>query len=128
MTKVWSWEEMDYIGEDDEPRLLPDLYIPDGTTCASCGLTEEASGKSLVVLCSQCGRAAHYACAVDCNPDPYECDEESSDFVCKTCLEQPPEDPFDEDALTDPTQLKSFDVPVDDGFDPFFDDELYPLP
>lgn len=38
-------------------------------------------------------------------------------------------EPFDEDRLIDPTQLKSFDVPVDDDFNPFdFDEELYPLP
>jgi hypothetical protein len=127
MTKVWSWEEMDYIGED-EPRLLPDLSIPDDTTCAYCNLTEQTSGKSLVVLCSQCGRAAHYACAVDCTPDPYDIDEEYNDFVCGTCLEWTPEDAANHAAHVAADAPTVSPVPLDESFDPSFDDELYPLP
>ncbi|HEY0754251.1 MAG TPA: hypothetical protein VGD98_09835 [Ktedonobacteraceae bacterium] len=127
MTLVWSWEEMDYIGEE-EPRLLPDLWIEAGDICASCGLTEEASGKRLVVECSQCGGVAHFTCAVDCTPDPYEVDEDYNDWVCGACLEWTPEQAAAHAAQI----LASIPVPViaplADPFDPFFDEEAYPLP
>lgn len=124
MTKVWSWEEMDYVGED-EPRLLPDLWIEPGATCEYCDQTGEASSKPLAVQCGQCGGVAHFLCAVDCNPDPYEYDEEYNDFVCGKCLNWTPEDAAKHAAeMATPTIVT---ISSGDVSDPFFDD-LYELP
>lgn len=124
MTRTWSWEEMDYIGEE-EPRLLPDLWIEPDETCAFCGLTEQASGTRLVVECGVCGGVAHFLCAVDCTPDPFEHDEEYNDFVCGTCMEWTPEDAAQHAASLTKPERASVAVPTrsvpDDDFDPFFD-------
>lgn len=122
MTKEWSREEMDYIG-DDEPRLLPDLFIEDGATCSYCGQTEEASGKRLAVQCSQCGGVAHYLCAVDCAP--YDTSEEYNDFVCGTCLNWTPGQAREHaESLTRPALVTatSASAPAGDDFDPFLDE------
>lgn len=122
MAQTWSWEEMDYIGEE-ELRLLPDLWIepPEGT-CKYCGLTEKASGKRLAVECSVCGGVAHFLCAVDCSPDPFESDEEENDFVCGKCLHWTPEDAAQHAASTELANVAASTSSVpDDDFDPFFD-------
>jgi hypothetical protein len=117
MTKVWSWEEQDYIGDDDEPRLLPDLYIEPGTPCEYCGQTEEASGKNLAVQCSQCGGVAHFHCAVDCAP--YDTSDEYNDWVCGKCLNWTPEDAAKHAASLAPVPLGqgAAVATIDDDFD-----------
>lgn len=90
MTRTWPWEDMDDVGEE-EPRLLPDLWIEPDDIYASCGLTEQASGKRLAVQWSQCGGVAHVHCADDCHPDPDDDDEEHKSVVCGNCRAWTPE-------------------------------------
>jgi len=127
MTKIWSWEEMDYL-DDGQPTLLPDLWIEPGATCAYCEKTEEASGQRLAVLCGQCGGVAHYLCAVDCAP--YDASEEYNDFVCGACLNWTPDQAREHaESLTRLAPVAvgttSASAPGDD-FDPFLDSDDLP--
>ena|SRR5258708_34885252 len=121
MTLTWSWEEMDYIGEQ-EPRELPALWIEPGATCAYCGLPETGSNR-LAVICSQCGGVAHFLCAVDCAP--YDTSEEYNDFVCGVCLKWTPEDAAKhKESLTRSRALElATSSKSSDDFDPFLDDD-----
>ncbi len=120
MTKVWSWSEQDYVGDDDEPEAYPIDVCAEA--CDVCGLPHTVTNPVLF-LCDVCSNATHGACGADTEPSGgYDRDPDENDWVCFVCLRAC--EPVEAGNVTDPIPLESLALP--DDFDPFH--ELYALP
>src|SRR5690348_11139429 len=124
MPLTWSWEEMDYVGEE-EPAMYPIDVCAEA--CDVCGLPNTSDNR-VVYLCYACGNATHADCGSDTEPSGgYDRDPDENYWLCQVCLrdcEPMNENTTNEGTLTHAVPLKPFGV--SDDFDPF--EEVYELP
>lgn len=114
MTKVWSWEAEDFIGEDEPAEYL---VVVVAQACDVCGLPH-TSENPVVFACYACGNVTHVQCGSDTEPSGgYDRDPDENYWLCTVCLSDC--EAADSASLTVPN-----DIPV--GVDPF--DSLYEFP
>ena len=107
MVKAWSWEEEDFIGED-EPIEYP--LVVTAQICDVCHLphTEE---NPVVFACDACGNATHVDCGSDTEPSGgYDRDPDENYWLCHVCLGDWGE-PVGETNSNDPAEMDAYELP-----------------